>query len=172
MSQILPDGISDDVSLSLIPTHAGFESMNFQTHESPNRKRDMSHLSVRRADLCFFDTTTLLNTSMVAFDRPGLLLQLFKLLHRHVQLIGRPVLRVSVWRNHPKHLDEPVAFEMYLSSIRPDLNSADSNVTTSIRVDLSVGLEPAQPRPSIGANQLDVVQRTVPAIEENGSGSI
>ena len=83
-------------------------------------------------------------------------LELLELAHIHLKVVGCPMLRVPIWGDCPKHFDEPIpshrgapAAQMYPSAINAYLNSADSNIVASIRVDLSVGLESSESRPAV-----------------------
>ena len=107
---------------------------------------------------------------MVGLNGPRPLGPRLKLADSHLQVVGCPVLRVSVCRDRPKHLDEPIALEMHPPAFRFDGNRADRHVAAPIGVDLSVGLEARQPRPIVGANPLEVVEGSIPAIEHHALG--
>ena len=168
--QIQPDSLSDDVPFGFIPTDTGLESMHLQPHEGANRQRDMVHLRPCRPNLRLLDAATLLEASVVGLNGPRPLGPRLKLADSHLQVVGCPVLRVSVCRDRPKHLDEPIALEMHPPAFRFDGNRADRHVAAPIGVDLSVGLEARQPRPIVGANPLEVVEGSIPAIEHHALG--
>jgi hypothetical protein len=139
--------------------------MDFRSHKSPQGEGDVAHLGSGRPDLSFLHAAALLEAPMVVLDRPGFPRQTLPLIGAQGQVVSRPVFRVPIWSDGPKHLDEPVALEMYLFSLRPDVNGANGSVTLPIRVHLPVGLElPATA--SRGTYLLEVLQRAVPAIKE------
>ena len=103
------DGLSDDVNFGFIPAYTRLEPMNLQTNEGANRQGDMIHLPSCRPDLRLLNTATLFESSVVGLNAPCALGQPVELTHRHLEVVGCPVLRVSVWRDCPKHLDESVS---------------------------------------------------------------
>ena len=167
MLQVLSDRLSDDVGFGLIPTDAGSESMNFQARERANRERDMIHLRSGGPRLRLLDAAALLDASMIVLDGPCASAQFFELALTHLKVVGCPVPRVPIRGDCPKHPDEPVSSEMNLSAAAANLNVSNSDVASPIGIELSVGLEPGEPQPAMRANSLQILQRTVPTVEQN-----
>ena len=71
MSEILSNRRPDDGRFGLVPAYSGSQTVDFQANKGPNGEGDVAHLPTSRPDLRFLDTTALLDTSMVALDRPG-----------------------------------------------------------------------------------------------------
>ena len=163
----MPDGLPDNGSFGFVPTDPGPQSMNLQTNEGSNRQGYMVHLCPGGSGLCLLDTATLLESPVVVLDGPSASGQFFEPAPRHLKVAGCPVLRVSVRGDGPKHLDESIPLEMHPPSISPGLKGADRNIAAPIWVDLSVGLEPGEPRPAVGANPLQILQGAIPTVEQN-----
>lgn len=77
--------------------------MILQTDEGPDGHPDVVALSPGGSNLAAFDSGELLETSMVLFDRPGELGEDEPAGFVQAKVVGRPVRRVAVWSDCPKH---------------------------------------------------------------------
>jgi hypothetical protein len=80
--------------------------MSLQSEEGSERQLEVPFLSISFPNLCLLDATALFDPSVIRLNAPALYLQLLTLLFGHLQVVRRPVLRVAVWSDRPKHTDE------------------------------------------------------------------
>ncbi len=139
----------------------------FEAQKGPDGQTYMIALRPRGADLRAFHPTELLETPMVGLDRPNLSRPCLLLGVAHLHMIGRPVLRVTVWGDDPKHLDQPIAFQMDNAAIRANGHLGYWAIPRAIRINKPIGLELRQPMPAIAANELEVRQATVATVERD-----
>jgi len=119
------------------------------------------------AHLSSFDAATLLQTAMVFFNRPLEVSPLESLQFTHLEVISCPVINVTVWGDNLEHSDHPIAFEMHYPPLCTNLNFADGPIAATVGVDQPIAFQPRQPAPSIVGNQLEIGERTKPAIESD-----
>ncbi len=102
---------------------------------------------------------------MIFLDRPDLAGPGLLLTVAHLQLIGGPVLRVTVWGDDPKHLDHAIACEMHDAPVWRNRYLPQWPIPRAIWIDVPIRLELRQPVPPKGADQLEVGQTAVLTIE-------
>ena len=85
----------------------------------------------------------------------------------HAQAIGRPMFRVAVWVNRPKHLDHAIAAQMNRQAAGGNVQFTDRLLLSRLQADLSVAFQPRQPVPPEVAHQLQVLQAAVPTVERH-----
>jgi hypothetical protein len=130
-----------------------------------DRQADVVPLRPRGADLGPLHVAALLQRPVIRLDGPASLGQpeQLQLAHRHVA--GRPVFNVPVSGDDLEDLDRPVALQPDHRAARRDRRLADRDEPAAVGVDPAVGLQLRQPPPAEGADQLQVVQAAVPAVE-------
>src|ERR687886_3024707 len=114
----------------------------------------MVSLGALTARLAPLDPTELLETPMIFFNRPDLPRPALALERRHRQVVGRPVFRVTVWGDDPKHPDHPIAFQMHHGPIHSNVRLLQGAIAAAIGIDLPIALEPRQPAPAVVPNRL------------------
>ena len=125
MSQIQSHCRADNASLCIKPGDPCPQPMGFQTYKSPNCQPNMIALRNFEPILTPFNSGKLFQSAMVDLNLPGIQGMEGGLLNGHVQAAGGPVFRVAVCADGPKHLDPPIPFEMYQSSLNGNKNLAD-----------------------------------------------
>src|SRR5215211_5357678 len=109
MRQVKLDSSTQNIEFAVENGNARAPAMIFQPHISPQGQANVVALRPLKAKLPALDTGELFEGTMVNFDQPRPVYQHFSLRFRHVEAVGRPMLRVAVWVNGPKHLHQPIA---------------------------------------------------------------
>ena len=139
--------------------------MTLQPQERPDRHPDVVALRPPGPRLAPLHAAALLQAPVIVLDRPGLLgqAQPRQLVHR--QVVGRPVLSVPVSGDDPEDPDQTVTFQVDDRAAGLDRRRADGLEPLPVEVDPAVDLQPRQPAPAQAADQLEVLQAAVPAVE-------
>lgn len=87
----------------------------------------MCSLDTFSSCLTSFDSTKLFYCSMILFNFPCFLCQVFPFFFLHIQYICSPVIRVSVLGNYPKYLDKAIFFK---STIIPSGGIVNNSIAT------------------------------------------
>ena len=101
----------------------------------------MITLGTTRTNLSPFSSTTLFESPMVLLNCPGELGKLQPLEFTQVEVIGRPVINVTVWGDDLEDFDESITLEVYQRSLRRNLNLMQRTIPSVVRIDLSVALK-------------------------------
>ena len=75
-----------------------------------------------------FRPSALLQSPMVNLCPPPLLFQIGSFLFRHLKVIGRPVLKVPVFADLPKHLHPSKATKMHNPTFRGNIHRTDGHI--------------------------------------------
>ncbi len=102
---------------------------------------------------------------MVLRNRPSKFGKLEPLEFTQVEVIGRPVINVTVWGDNLEDFDESIAFEVYHRASGGNGDLMKWAIPRLVWVDVPITLEPGQPNPTRVSNQLEVVQTAVPTIK-------
>ena len=104
--------------------------MIFQPDIGAQGQTNVIALGTFESKLTTLHARKLLERSMIDFDQPSPIRQHLALRFGHVQAIGRPVVRVAVWVNRPKYLDQPITAQMNLQPLQRDLYCTDRLLLT------------------------------------------
>src|SRR5262245_36096767 len=165
MSEVGADGVADDGRLGFDPTDAMSETKALQTQERAQGQPDVVALRFGRPRAAPLHLGALLDLSVIVLDREAPLLVLLAGHLAHRQLARGPVPNVAVWGDYLEYLDQPVADQPDHRPARRDFRPAQGPLPLAVLVHQAVGLQPGQPRPAQLAQQLQVVQAGVPAVE-------
>jgi hypothetical protein len=171
MSQIQTHSRADNTCLGFKPGNTRLKPIDFKAHKGPDCQSDMIPLRDFEPILTTFNTRKLFQASMVNLNLPGIQGIEGCLLNGHVQAAGRPIFRVAVCADRPKHLDPTITFEMNQTALRGDKDLADGTVATPIEADFPVALQLCQPVPIQAAQQLQIRQSTIPTVKATNCGS-
>src|SRR5207237_340201 len=83
----------------------------------------------------------------------------------HPQVVGRPMVRVSVSVDHPEHSDRPITRQMNDPSWLGNVHRTYRLGLPEVYPHLAIGLQPTQPDPAQRADFLEVLQAAVPTVE-------
>ncbi len=163
MCQIGSDGSTKDGHLSQTTLFrlGGDDVRGAESRGLPSRDGYVARGAYLRA----FHPTELFEPAVIFFDRPDLTGPGLLRTVAHLQVIGGPVLRVTVWGHDPKHLVQAIAFQMHDAPVRRDRYFSQLPVPRPIGINMPVGFELRQPVPPKAADQLEVVHTAVPPIE-------
>src|SRR5690606_10992934 len=125
MGKIVANGKANDVELAGADGDASFPAMKFETDICSERQADVVALRTFEAKLSSFDACELLERPMVDFDQPGSIGKQFALGVGHGQATGRPVVRVAVWVNRPRHFDHALTAQMHHQAVWRDVQIAN-----------------------------------------------
>ena len=170
MSQIRPNGSPDNVRLGFIPAHPHLQPVRFQPHEGAQRQLDVAALRRLQLRLALLDPAALLDAAMIHLNPKRLPRPLRPLGFTHGQVARRPVFRVAVCGDRPKHADEPVPLQVHDQPLRRDRQRLDWYVAGVIGVHQAVALEPGEPVPAVAPHRLQVLQPGIPTIEGDHGG--
>jgi len=145
-------------------------TMDFQSQESPQCKPDVIALRSPASRLASLNAAKLLDASMKVLYRPGFLRILHPHKVTHLQIIGCPVLNVSICGDCLEDFDQPILLEMHDPATLSYLYLANGSIATAVRVHLSVLFQAGQPNPIERADQLEVISAAIPAIKDHTSG--
>jgi hypothetical protein len=104
-------------SLSLIPAY----SVHLQAQKGLQGEEKVTPLGSRFSIRGLLHTAPLLEAPAIGLDSLGLSPQSFSLGWRHLEIAGSPMLHVSIFRDHPKHLNEFIALQVHPSPTRATL---------------------------------------------------
>ena len=79
---------------------------------------------------------------MVLLNCPAKLGKLQPLEFTQLEVIGRPVINLTVWGDNLEDFDEPIAFEMYHCPSSSNGSFMQWAIACVVEVDLSIALEP------------------------------
>src|SRR4051812_5022866 len=158
------------VQFGLKPADAKGKAVTFHPQEGTQAQPDVVALALGPPHLTALDPAELLDAPVILLDPPGKIrvLQTRQRLHR--QVTGRPMVRVSVFVDHPEHSDRPVTRQMNLSSLFRNVHRTQRLRRPEVHPDLAIGLQPPQPDPAQGADFLEVLQAAVPTVEADAPG--
>src|SRR5262245_10627511 len=165
MSEVGADSVADDGRLGLDPTDAMNEAVTLQAQEGAQGQPDVVALRPGAACLAPLHLGALLDPPVIALDRPAILRVLLPLKVGHRQVAGGPVRNVAVWGDYLEYLHQPVPDQPDLRPARADVRAAQGPLALPVLVDQAVGLQPRQPGPAQLAQQLEVLQAGIPAVE-------
>jgi hypothetical protein len=171
VSQIGANGAANDLALGLIPTGAGPHPIGFQADEGLQRQLDVVPLRTFLLRLALLNPTALLDPAMIHLNPRGLARPFFPPRGSHRQVAGRPVFRVAVWGDCPKHTNEPVPFQMHHPSLQRDRQRRQRHVARVVRVHQPVPLQTGEPAPLIATDRFQVLQRGIPAVRGDDLGT-
>ncbi len=145
--------------------------MTFQTHKCPNAQSDVIQHRTQPAALCAFNQTLLFQTAMIHFNPPCRESKFLTLRFAHPDKARRPVFRCAVCGANPKYFD----FSKSLEPHECPISAAQAGFRDCLQFalthsDLPIRFEPSQKMPPQSANQFEVFDRSVPAIETNQFG--
>src|SRR5829696_6576868 len=169
MGDISAHRLSDNRSLRLIPTDALVIAVTLQPQERPQTKPDVVAPRTARAHLRPLDQTELLDPAVVVLYRPREARPLDPFQVARLDFIRRPQLNVAVCGDYLEDADEPEPFEPHHPPRLPDLDFTDGAQPLAVGVNFAVTLQAGQPDPAERANQLQVIEARVPAIEGHAS---
>lgn len=158
MSQISPNRITDNACFGFVQTHARWLTMHLHSQEGTQRKGEVVLLPGGLAYLSAFNAAAVLEPSMRGLDAPALVVQLLAGRGGHVQIIRRPVFRVTVWGHCRKHPDEAIPFPMHNWPFRRNLDLLNGHMASSVWSDQAIALEPGQPVPAMTADSLEILR--------------
>jgi hypothetical protein len=144
--------------------------MTFEPEKRPQTKADVVAPCAARAHLRPLDQTELLDRAVVVFYRPRKACPLDSLQLAHLNFIRRPQFNVAVCGNYLEDANEAVTFEPHHTPRLCDLDFTDRTQALAVGVNFAVTLQSGQPSPVERANQLEVFQSQIPAIEGYSSG--
>ena len=139
--------------------------MNFQAQKSTQSQANMIPLWCLFPMLRFLNPGELFQAAMVDFDLPGTQGIFRRLCNGHLPVTGGPVFSVAIFANCPEYLDPAISPKMDLSAMSGDMNRLNLAIALSIGVNLTVFWQAAEPGPLQAAQQLQILQTGVPAIE-------
>lgn len=144
--------------------------MMLKSQERSQRQPDVIALRSRLARLASFDSAKLLDAPMIGLYGPRHILKLHALKLTHFQFVGRPVFNVAVLGHELEYFDETVSLQMKHGAGLSNLDFADPAVALAVGINLPITLELRQPEPPQIANDFEVIEAPVPAIEQDTGG--
>src|SRR5215216_3507704 len=165
MSDVSSYRVSNNRSLRFIPTDAPVMAMTFQPQERPQAQPDVITPRAARANLRPFNQAELLDPAMIVLNGPCEARPLDPLQVIHLDFARRPHFNVAVCGDDLEDADKTEPFEPDHPPRRPDLDFTHRTQARPIRVHLAVRFQAGQPYPAEGANQLQVFEAGVPAVE-------
>ena len=148
MSQIMPNRSTNDVEFAVADGHTSTPTMHLQTHIGAQCQADVVTLRTLDAKLSALNTRELLKGTVIDFDQPRPIRQELTLRVGHVEAAGRPMLRVAVRVNRPKHFHHAIAAQMHRQATVGNVHFAHRLLLSRQYADLSVALQPRQPLPA------------------------
>ena len=145
--------------------------MTLQPQERSQAQTNVVTPRAPRAHLRPLDQTVLLDAAVIALYCPREARPLNSLKVIHLDSVRRPHFNVAVRGDDLEDADKTEAFEPDDSPALPDLDFADGPQPRAVGVHFAVALQACQPRPAERANQLQVIQPRVPAIEGHAGRS-
>lgn len=115
--------------------------------------------------LTALDSSELLEVAVIGFNGPGILSGTLALQVGHEQVGGCPVVRVAVYVNGPKHLDQPISSQMQMAAIGWNSNFRHRAGLPDGLTDFPVTFQAGQPLPVVVADAFQVVQTAVPPVK-------
>src|SRR5271155_1746554 len=103
MSEVSPDSLANYVQLCLKPANAEGKTVAFQAEEGTKAEPDVVALRLGPTRLTALDPAELLDPPMIFLDAPGEVRVLQARQDVHLQVAGRPIVRVAVCGDHPEH---------------------------------------------------------------------
>src|SRR5215204_6257946 len=165
MSDISAYRFSDDRSLRFIPTDALVITVTLQPQERSQAQGDMVAPRPPRANLRSLNEAELLEAAVVVLYRPRVAGPTDTLPVVHLDTVGGPPLNVPVRGDYLEDADQPEAFEPDDAPRLADLDLAHRAQARPVGVHAAVRFQARQPGPAERANQLQVFEAGVPAIE-------
>src|SRR5688500_3951833 len=129
MSQISAYCVADNSRFRLKVGDIASQTLSFQTNEGANSQPNVIALGDFQTKLSTLNARKLLQTAMVNFNLSGIQCVGGSLFKPHSQLTRRPVFRVAVWVNRPKHFNPAIAFEMDMQARVRYQQVADGTIT-------------------------------------------
>jgi len=118
MSQVFPDGFTDDGCLGFIPADTRLQTMRLQTQESTQGAEKMIPLPVGAAHLSPLHSAELLDASIIGLDPLSLSCQFLPDFLGHLQGAGRPVFHVAVCDDDSEYPHQAVLYQMHDPTFR------------------------------------------------------
>ena len=141
--------------------------MDLQPQECAQRQPDVVALRFRRAALASFDSGTLFDAAMVMLDGPTEFGELQPGQFVHAQVVGGPVRNVAVWGDYPEYLHQPITLQPNFGPPCLDGGLTQRPQALLITIDQPIGFQSGQPLPIERPDQFQIVQTSIPAIEED-----
>ena len=141
--------------------------MNFQPQECTQCKADVIALRSPAPCLASLNANELLYPAMKVLYRPSLLCIFHSHKIAHLQIVSCPVFNASICGDCLEDFYQPILFEMHDLPAISYVDLADRSIACTIRVHLPVLLQARQPYPLERADQLEVIDAAVPAIEDH-----
>jgi hypothetical protein len=145
--------------------------MMLKSQERSQPKPYVIALRSAHSRLASLHSAKLLYSAMVCLYGPSHTFQLHSLNLGHFHFIRRPVFNIAVFGNELEYLDETISLQMEGAPRLTYLNFAYGSVASSIGVNLAITLELCQPKPPQIANSLEIIETSVPAIEQYTFGT-
>src|ERR1043166_8244775 len=160
---------SNDRSLCFIPTDASVIAMTLQSQECAQAQPDVITPRAPGAHLRPLDQAELLDPAVIVLNRPRETRPLDPLQVIHLDFVRRPQFNVAVCGDYLEDADKAVTFEPDDAPRRADLTFTHRAQARPAGVHFPVTLQARQPSPVKRANQLEVFQPRIPAIEDHTS---
>ena len=141
--------------------------MTLQSQECSQAQPDMVTPRAARAHLRPLDQAELLEAPMIVLYRPREARPLDPFQVIHLNFVRGPHFNVAVCGDDLEDADQPEPFEPDDAPARADLDLADRPQALAVGVHFAVTLQARQPNPAERADQLEVFQPRVPAIEDH-----
>src|SRR2546421_11732972 len=141
--------------------------MTFQSEKRSQAQPDVITPCPARAYLRSFNQAELLDAAMIVLNRPREAGPLDSLQILHLNFIGRPHFNVAVCGNYLEDADKAIAFEPHHAAPCANLDFTDSAQARPLRINFAIRLQARQPYPVKRADQLQVFDARIPAIENH-----
>jgi hypothetical protein len=128
MSQISANSLANDACLRTIPTDFGLQPVCLQPEKRSQRHEQMTLLLRSRPHLGLFNAAALFDAPVVDFYPPSFGLPVVPRCFRYLKVVRRPIFRVSILGDCPKHFDESIALQMHDALLRGNLHYIDGPV--------------------------------------------
>jgi len=145
--------------------------MTLKAQKRPNTQPNVIQHRSKATALCPLNQTLLFQTAMVHLNPPRRESEFLALRLAHLGKVRRPVFRCAVCGANPKYFDFSKSFEPAdcpVAAAQPGFR--DCLQFARADSDLAVRLEPGQKMPATCANQFEVLNRSIPAIETHQFG--
>ncbi len=141
--------------------------MTLQPYKCPNAQTDVIHYWAKPSALCAFNQTLLFQAAMIHLNPPRRLCKIFSFRFAHLLKARRPIFRRAVCRAEAEHLDFSKTFEPNHVAAAAKPGFGDGFQPASVDVDLPVRLQARQKMPVQRTHQLQIFNRSLPAIKTN-----
>src|SRR3954465_2370832 len=158
------------IEFGLKPAKAEGKTVTFHPQEGTDAQADVVALRLGPAGLTALDPTELLDAAVVLLDAPAKVPVLQPGQRIHLQVAGRPVVRVTVCGDHPEHSNRSITRQMNHPPLLRDRHRAERLRRPEVPPHLAIGLQPPQPRPRKRPDQLQVLQAAEPTVEADALG--